>query len=92
MNTGFQAVYTQVATNQTAYSLCLGIDKLLSSAYNLDDATSKCYLGAFESYDTLKNYGQFATSPAFLLNNILFNFGYLYATMKDIIIYLTGGP
>ena len=53
MGNGFTAVYSQVATNQTAYSLCLGFDKLLSATYNLDDASSKCYAGAFESYATL---------------------------------------
>lgn len=87
---GMTKVYTQISTNQTSYSICLGVDNFISAAYNLDDATTKCYAGAFESIALAKNYGKFTSDPTFLMNNLLYNFGYLYAQVKDVIVYFMG--
>ena len=64
---------------------------MLAITYNLDDATTKCYKGAFESYDTLTKYGDFTQDPEFLLSNMLYNFGYMYSAVKDLIVYFSGG-
>jgi hypothetical protein len=88
---GITGAYYQVANNNTAYSLCLGFDQILGATYNIDDATQKCYQGSFESYSVLKDYGSFASDPNFLATNLLYNFGYMYASVKDLIVYFSGG-
>lgn len=67
-----------------------GLDQFLAATYNLDSASTYCYNGAFESYATLVAYTQFASSPSFLVNNLLFNFGYMYSDIKDLVGYFMG--
>jgi len=66
------------------------IDQLLITTYQVYNLNIKCYAGAIESWILLVGYTGILSDPSFLGPNFLFNFGHMYDSVKDIIVFFNG--
>ena len=60
--------------------------------YNLYDIGFGCYFGVLEGYELLLAYGNFVQNPEILLTNFVYNFGLMYASVKEAALFFMGEP
>lgn len=51
------------------------------------DLANSCYQGIFEAWGIIVDYGAFATDSSFLSTNLIYNFGLIYDSLKDAIMF-----
>lgn len=94
-----EEIYTDYKTEFTKYAgydfsefdlwpYLLINDKIISVIYNIHDISEGCYYGGFEAYGALANYFAWYYEPSILTQNIVFNFGFIYVNVRDIIVWL----
>ena len=49
-------------------------------------------MGIFEAYAVILSYGNVANDPLFLVNNLIYNFGLIYDSLKDTITFFVDRP
>lgn len=81
---------TQFKSNATYYGILKGFDIFYDITYHVQDMTYSCYAALFEGYDQLLGYGDFVTNPSYLLTNLIYNFGLMYNSVKDVIVFFQG--
>ena len=47
-----------------------------------------CYYGGFEVFEGLEGYVAWTADPWMILRNFFFNFGFIYATARDLLMFL----
>lgn len=58
---------------------------LLANLYLLSDG---CFYSGFEYYGSLLNYADWYEQPSLIAWNLLYNFGFIYSTIRDIVMYI----
>ncbi len=66
------------------------IDSMFLLTYQTYDVSYSCYNGVIEAVMTFIAYGNFFTDYTLLTTNLLFNFGLMYDSVKDAVMYFTG--
>lgn len=64
--------------------MLVAIDIALDPVYHLADINYKCFIGGQEAYAQLLKYTIIATDPLTVLWNLIYNFGLIYNSIKDI--------
>ena len=57
----------------------------LANFYLLSDG---CFNGGLEFYGSLLNYADWYENPVLIAWNLLYNFGYVYNNVRDIVMYI----
>ena len=68
------------------------LDILYDIMYKSDSLLNDCYNGAFEAGNTASNYGKMSKDPQYIAYNLVFNFGQMYNSIKDVALYFKGDP
>jgi len=63
------------------------INIIIDIPYHFYDVNFACYYGVFEAFSTGSSFGNFVDNPKILLQNMIYNFGLMYNSMKDVIFY-----
>jgi len=56
------------------------------------DVTYSCYFGAMEAIDNAVEVTGSVTSPLMVYTNIIYNFGLVYDSVKNMVLYFLGAP
>jgi hypothetical protein len=81
-----------VRGNASAGSFLVALDRFLTITYNADDLNLKCTAGYYEAIDQATRYSDFTTDPTYLLSNLVYNFGLMYNSVREVTAYVTGKP
>jgi len=63
-------------------------DELIWLLYHVYDLSNGCYNGGFEYYYSLLNYIDWYDNPSLILQNVLYNFGFIYTNVRDVYMYI----
>ena len=86
--TGTQRTFSLIESNMTLYGSMLAFDAFLDPVYHLADINYQCFIGGQEAYYTGDKYGTLFTNPALVGANILWNFGLIFNSAKEIGTYV----
>ncbi len=78
--------------NFTIYGILVSFDTMIDITYNLYGVTYNCYYGSQEAVAQLLLYGDFVNNPSYITYNLVYNFGLMYNSIKDVILFFSGSP
>lgn len=60
-------------------------DKVIWMIYNLYPLSNRCFYGNIEMFEVLYLYDDWFDDPKEILVNLIYNFGFVYSNLRDII-------